>query len=138
MKVKITKRDEDCWYYVDDVYEVHTEMRQHKEGYFYFPLVGEETTGIDVNDCVIVSKVNSNKYTREIKPGVYVDVYDVLRAFEVTDPCLQHLLKKALAAGKRGHKDTRTDYKDILDSAKRALEMHDEWNKAQPDSEGMF
>jgi hypothetical protein len=72
--------------------------------------------------------VERNKYMREVKPGVWVDVYDLLKAFDVSDPCLQHLIKKALAAGKRGHKDALTDYKDILDSAKRALELYKEWN----------
>lgn len=67
-----------------------------------------------------------NKYSREIKPNVFVDVYDVLKAFNVTDPCLQHLVKKALAVGQRGHKDAGEDYKDILDSAKRAEEMFKE------------
>lgn len=69
-----------------------------------------------------------NKYSREIKPGVFVDVYDVLRAFNVQDPCLQHLLKKALAAGCRGHKDTKEDLHDILASAQRAVEMYGTWN----------
>lgn len=67
-----------------------------------------------------------NKYAREIKSGVFVDVYDVLRAFEVTNPALQHLIKKALAAGQRGHKDKQTDLQDIIDSAVRAKELEDE------------
>jgi len=71
-----------------------------------------------------------NKYMREIAPGVWVDVYDVLYAFGVTDPCLQHLLKKALATGLRGHKDTREDLIDIRDSAIRAVEHYDKFNKA--------
>lgn len=66
-----------------------------------------------------------NKYMREIAPGVWVDVYDVLYAFEVTDPCLQHLIKKALATGIRGHKSRREDLIDIRDSAIRAVEHHD-------------
>ena len=44
-----------------------------------------------------------NKYDREILPNTYVDVYDVLRAFEVKDQALGHLIKKALAVGKRGN-----------------------------------
>ena len=66
-----------------------------------------------------------NKYMREIAPGVWVDVYDVLYAWKVTDPCLQHLIKKALAVGQRGHKDTRQDLIDIRDSAIRAIEHYD-------------
>ena len=70
-----------------------------------------------------------NKYMREIAPGVWVDVYDVLYAFNVTDPCLQHLIKKALATGVRGHKSEREDLVDIKDSAIRAVEHYDKFNK---------
>lgn len=69
---------------------------------------------------------SKNKYNRQCK-GVTIDVYDVLKAFEVTDPALQHLIKKALCAGLRGHKNKEQDLVDIFDSAKRALELyHDE------------
>ena len=64
-----------------------------------------------------------NKYHRDLK-GVTFDVYDVLKAFEVTDPALQHLIKKALCAGLRGHKNKDQDLQDILDSAKRAVELN--------------
>lgn len=68
-----------------------------------------------------------NKYHRELTVRgvtVTVDVYDVLKAFEVTDPALQHLIKKALCCGLRGHKDRTQDLQDILDSAVRAKELH--------------
>lgn len=68
-----------------------------------------------------------NKYNRQCK-GVTIDVYDVLKAFEVTDPALQHLIKKALCAGLRGHKNKEQDLIDILDSAKRALELYHDDN----------
>jgi hypothetical protein len=71
--------------------------------------------------------VGNTKYNREIKPGTFIDVYDVLYAFKVTDPCLQHLIKKALAVGQRGHKDNRQDLVDIRDSAQRALDSYDLW-----------
>lgn len=64
-----------------------------------------------------------NKYQREIKPGVFVDVYDVLKAFSVFNPALQHLVKKALAVGQRGHKGAAEDLQDIIDSAVRAKEL---------------
>lgn len=72
----------------------------------------------------VIEKVESmNKYSKEIKKDVYVDVYDVLKAFDVRCPALQHLIKKALAAGQRGHKDLMTDLDDIIDSAIRAKEL---------------
>lgn len=69
-------------------------------------------------------RTERNKYQREIAPGVWVDVYDVLLAFDVRNPALQHLIKKALCAGLRGHKTTETDLQDIIDSALRAKELH--------------
>ena len=68
-------------------------------------------------------KQGNPKYNREIKQGVSVDVYDVLRAFHVTNPALQHLIKKALNCGNRGHKDRLTDHQDIIDSAVRAKQL---------------
>lgn len=65
---------------------------------------------------------NDSKYNRPCK-GITIDVYDVLKAFNVTCPALQHLIKKALAVGQRGHKDASEDLKDILASAKRAIEL---------------
>lgn len=64
-----------------------------------------------------------SKYHREIKPGVHVDVYDVLAAWGVQNPALQHLIKKALQPGERGHKTLEQDMADIVASAKRAQEL---------------
>lgn len=67
---------------------------------------------------------SDSKYNRPCK-GITIDVYDVLKAFNVTCPALQHLIKKALAVGQRGHKDASEDLKDILASAKRAIELYE-------------
>ena len=64
-----------------------------------------------------------NKYSKEIKHDVFVDVYDVLKAWNVTNPALQHLIKKALQPGARGHKTLEQDIDDIIASAKRAKEL---------------
>lgn len=55
--------------------------------------------------------------------SIVVDVYDVLTAWETTNPALQHLIKKALQPGERGHKSLVEDLKDIIASAQRALEI---------------
>jgi hypothetical protein len=64
------------------------------------------------------------------KPCPYdsVDIYRILKMFEVTDPCLQHIVKKALCAGKRGAKDLHQDLLEIRATAVRALEMIGEEN----------
>lgn len=64
-----------------------------------------------------------SKYRREIQPGVYVDVYDVLNAWGVRNPALQHMIKKALQPGERGHKTLDEDMDDIVASANRAREL---------------
>lgn len=71
----------------------------------------------------MVNKPPHNKYMREIKPGVWVDVYDVIQAWKVTNSAQQHLIKKALQGGQRGHKDYETDMHDIIASATRAIEL---------------
>lgn len=75
-----------------------------------------------VNDANLQQAFQNDKYNRPCK-GVTIDVYDVLNAFNVTNPALQHLIKKALAVGQRGHKDKTEDLNDILASAKRAIEL---------------
>ena len=73
-----------------------------------------------------MSEGKSNKYRREIRPGVWVDVYDVLAAWDVKNPALQHLIKKALQPGGRGHKSIQQDLHDILVSAARAIELEEQ------------
>lgn len=73
----------------------------------------------------------TNKYLRTIygvdKEGnagsLQVDVYDVLDAYPTRNPALDHLIKKALCPGLRGHKDRLTDLDDIIKSAQRAKQM---------------
>ena len=69
---------------------------------------------------------NRSKYHREIKKDVSVDVYDVLSAFEVVNPAMQHALKKMLAPGKRGAKDAIQDMQEAIQSIKRAIELEKE------------
>jgi hypothetical protein len=71
-----------------------------------------------------------SKYDRKIKGKntdyeIIVDVYDVLEAFDVRNSALQHLIKKALCVGIRGHKDKSEDLQDIIDSAIRAKELEE-------------
>lgn len=60
---------------------------------------------------------------REVMVTVSVDVYDVLRAWNVTNPALAHLIKKGLQPGECGHKTLAQDMQDIVDSAIRAREL---------------
>ena len=52
-----------------------------------------------------------------------VDVYRVLELFNVTDPCLQHAIKKLLCAGGRGAKDMEQDVQEAMDTLERYQDM---------------
>lgn len=88
-----------------------------------------------------------SKYTRKITQTladedqgftIDVDVYDVLRAFNVTDPAIQHAIKKLLCTGIRGHKDSRQDLEEAIQSIERALDVvktDEKLAKAMPESQ---
>lgn len=96
-------------------------VESHAESSIY-PMLDQRPAKVPYADPVNQPQ-DGVKYLREIKPGVFVDVYDVLRAFAVVNPALQHLIKKALAVGQRGHKDAAEDLQNIYESAKRAIEL---------------
>ncbi|QHJ79559.1 MAG: hypothetical protein [Caudoviricetes sp.] len=85
-------------------------------------LIADDALFRAMDDAKKIHCSSTGKYSRECK-GVTIDVYDVLQAFEVINPALQHLIKKALCAGLRGHKDRQQDLNEILVSAKRAIEL---------------
>ena len=72
------------------------------------------------------TKANS-KYDRNITDRngnkACVDVYDVLVAFNVACPAIQHALKKLLCTGIRGHKDAAQDLIEASNSITRAIEL---------------
>lgn len=77
---------------------------------------------------VDIDQFSVNKYVKVIsdKNGnvADVDVYDVLKAFNVICPATQHAVKKLLCSGARGHKDIVTDLKEARDSIVRAIELN--------------
>lgn len=148
MKVKIAKCSDRDWWYKDKIgqeFEVLCEdnskwdgneeyrnpaMWWKEEAPSFIVKIPKSSWGlVRWEDVEGAKKVAHNKYLREIKPGVWVDIYDVLNAWKVTDPCLQHAAKKVLQAGERGHKDRLEDLNDVVASTQRAIEMHKEWNK---------
>lgn len=80
----------------------------------------------EMNSNIPMPKVKTprqNKYHREIKPDVWVDIYDVLKAFNVTNPATAHAIKKLLAPGQRGIKSTDQDLLEAIQSIERAREI---------------
>ena len=66
----------------------------------------------------------NNHYFIDVSDVDEVDFYEIAKRYNVTDPAIQHILKKCLAIGNRGHKDLETDLMDILKTAKRALRIN--------------
>lgn len=67
----------------------------------------------------------TNKYQKKIRQET-IDVYDVLEAFNVTCPAIQHAIKKLLMPGNRGHKDTLEDLDEALYSIIRAIQIEEQ------------
>ncbi|QDP52406.1 MAG: hypothetical protein Unbinned96contig1001_23 [Prokaryotic dsDNA virus sp.] len=62
-----------------------------------------------------------NKYLKELRElKKEIDVYDVLDAFGVENPAVQHAIKKMLAAGNRGYKDYQQDIDEAIQSLEGA------------------
>jgi hypothetical protein len=79
------------------------------------------------NDFAYRASINEtpkvkNKYIRQCK-GVDIDVYDVLIAFDVKCPAMQHAIKKMLCSGLRGYKDQTQDKLEAIASINRSIEL---------------
>jgi len=66
-------------------------------------------------------------YFKDVRHLSHIDVYRVLALFAVTDPCIQHAVKKLLVPGGRaGGKDQAHDVQDAMDSLLRWQQMRHE------------
>jgi len=61
-------------------------------------------------------------YDRQVK-GVTIDVYDILMAYEVTNPAIAHAIKKLLCAGDRGAKGRLQDLIEAQASISRGINL---------------
>lgn len=62
---------------------------------------------------------------RETGESLYLDIYEILDAFRTENAALDHVVKKALVPGQRGHKDRMTDLREIEWSAKLARQQEE-------------
>jgi len=75
------------------------------------------------------SEMKHSHYHKNVKHLDSIDVYRVLSLFDVTDPCIQHAVKKLLVAGGRGAKDFDKDIQEAIDTLHRLQAMRAENNK---------
>lgn len=138
------------YFYVEDSLNIYSiKFYRHRYSKYYEPIEElEKAIGIvkvtkiirEKKDAVL-PKITPNKYNKEIAKvhcecgrthSVIVDVYKVLGAFTShynarIKPIIDHLVKKLLAGGERGHKDLQEDLDDVILSSKRAKEELNEW-----------
>lgn len=65
-------------------------------------------------------------YFKDVSGLEKIDVYRILELYGVTNPCLQHAIKKLLCSGGRGAKDSIQDIQEAIDTLNRRLEMIEE------------
>ena len=67
---------------------------------------------------------SNNHYYKDVSKLKTMDIYRVLSLYEVTDPCIQHAVKKLLCCGQRnGNKSIEQDVNEAIESLLRFNEM---------------
>lgn len=70
-------------------------------------------------------EIHGNPYAREFK-GVKIDPYRICKVYNITDPAIQHALKKLLRLGRGSEKDEENDVEEAIQSLERWQEMREE------------
>jgi len=71
-------------------------------------------------------------YFKDVRHLSVIDVYRILELYEVTDPCIQHAIKKLLLAGQRGAKDRNKDVAEASATLERWQQMQVEDDEMSP------
>ena len=74
------------------------------------------------------SKEKHSHYKKDVSHLNVIDPYRIADLYDL-HPCAEHIMKKSLCAGGRGHKDLLRDIQDIIDTAERWKEMIEEDNR---------
>lgn len=69
--------------------------------------------------------MKQSRYHKDVSAYDMIDVYDVLRLYEVESHPVGHAIKKLLMAGRRGAKDYRQDLQEAVDSIQREIDTLD-------------
>jgi hypothetical protein len=90
--------------YFGSHWENHTNLGWIDVKHIYQKTVSDEKTSIPhlemCGTSYNIEEKQNNKYKRKV-PTLEIDVYDILKAFNVVNPATQHAVKKLLCAGFR-------------------------------------
>lgn len=83
----------------------------------------------DAGNSITMPSHSGSKYIRDIQDvlgdkTIQVDVYNVIDAYGVTCPAIQHAIKKLLCAGIRGKNNTDGDLREARDAISRAITLN--------------
>jgi len=90
-----------------------------------------EATQTTTTDTTPISEHEGSKYLRVVRDvldpskSVRIDIYEVLRAFNVMCPAIAHAVKKLLMPGQRGKGSKRADLVGALAAVNRAVQLED-------------
>lgn len=75
--------------------------------------------------------MTNNHYYKDVSHLQSIDIYRICKLYDVTDPCIQHAIKKLLCSGIRnGGKDQKQDILEVIETLNRWLKMLEEDNNA--------
>jgi hypothetical protein len=123
---KVTIDDEGTMFHFLDgmLHNTNGPAIKNADGREEFYINGKKVTSKMIEETPPVRDLNPDtKYMREIKPNVWIDVYDVLTAFKTGCPALDHAIKKLLCPGKRGVKTSIQDKAEAIGSINRSIEI---------------
>lgn len=98
-------------------------------GYNHPLLIWQRET---INDKIATAEVarqeeKHSHYKKDVSNLKMIDPYRIADLYDL-HPCADHIMKKSLCAGNRGHKDKLRDIQDIIDTAERWKQMIEEDN----------
>jgi hypothetical protein len=70
--------------------------------------------------------IKYSHYKKDISKYKILDIYRLLKLYNVTDQALGHAVKKLLCPGGRGQKSTKQDIIEARDTLNRWIELDDE------------
>jgi hypothetical protein len=108
---------------------IHNYIKQYRYGFYFEPVKNELIylySDLNKEFAFITKPAPENQLSKYHVPckGLTIDVYDVLKAFNVVNPATQHAIKKLLKGGERGFKDVNKDYQEAIESVERAIELN--------------
>jgi len=106
-----------------------------KIGEFHLPVLPTKVSAVAEVETLPISNIKVHQgaayacfphYFKDVSHLDSIDVYRVIDLWNVTDPCIQHAIKKLLVAGGRGHKDMTKDVHEAIVSLQRWEDMQAE------------